>query len=92
MEENDSNDSTGPLMARFYAATPVPVSLVRVLFLEKIADVYLLIAPALTWRGRISQLRVNSKQFSSFINICSIVAFLSIRDLSTGKVLANKSN
>ncbi len=34
MEETDSNDSTGPLMARFYAATPVRVSLARV-FLEK---------------------------------------------------------
>ncbi len=32
--------------------------------LKKIADAYLLIAPALTWRGRISQQRkVNSKQF-----------------------------
>ncbi len=60
MEETDSNDSTGPLMARFYAATPVRVSLARVFFVffrkkKIIADVYLLIAPALTWRGRISQ-------------------------------------
>ncbi len=47
MEENNSNDSTGPLMARFYTATLVSVSLVR--FKICFADVYLLNAPALTW-------------------------------------------
>ncbi len=53
MEENNSNDSTDLLMARFYTATLVSVSLVslKICF----ADVYLLNAPALTWRGRISQ-------------------------------------
>ncbi len=89
MEENNSNDSTGPLMAILHSNAGQRVSRACLIFF---ADVYLLIAPALTWRGRISQWRLNSKQFSSFINICSIVTFLSIRDLSTGKVLANKSN
>ncbi len=51
MEENNSNDSTCPLMAGFYTATLVSVSRV----FKNFADVYLLIAPALTGRGRISQ-------------------------------------
>ncbi len=53
MEENNSNDSIDLLMARFYTATLVGVSLVR--FKICFADVYLLNASALTWRGRISQ-------------------------------------
>ncbi len=52
MEENNSNDSTCPLMAGFYTATLVRVF--RSVF-KNVADVYLLIAPALTGRGRISQ-------------------------------------
>ncbi len=54
MGENNSNDSTGPLMAEFYTATLVTVSLARV-YIFFFADVYLLNAPALTWRGRASQ-------------------------------------
>ncbi len=52
MEENNSNDSACPLMAGFYTATLVSVFRAC---LKIFADVYLLIAPALTGRGRISQ-------------------------------------
>ncbi len=57
MEENNSNDSTGPLMAiwRRNAGSRVSSACFIYLFFKQIADVYLLIAPALTWRGRISQ-------------------------------------
>ncbi len=55
MEENNSNDSTGPLMAIWRRNAGSRVSSACFFFFKQIADVYLLIAAALTWRGRISQ-------------------------------------
>ncbi len=52
MEENNSNDSTLSLNGRILHRNAGPrVSRV----FKNVADVYLLIAPALTGRGRISQ-------------------------------------
>ncbi len=57
MEETNSNDSACPLMAGFDTATLVSVcrACLKNFFFFFFADVYLLIAPALTGRGRISQ-------------------------------------
>ncbi len=68
MEENNSNDSACPLMARFYSTTLVSVYLARVYIF--FADVYLLIATDLTWgigfhnRGQM----VNSFECSSQVS------------------------
>ncbi len=49
MEENNSNDSTCPLVAILRRNAGSRVSSACFFFLKQIANVYLLIATALTW-------------------------------------------